>query len=92
MNLDQAHVKAIECERLNGRPFDVVPVTYGNGESGYDVTPQLSALQAINIMKRVIEYLSCDAVTDEKSQQDALDIANAAIEELFAIANHTITK
>ena len=47
------------------------------------MTEHQQALIGINILKRVIEYLSVDAVTDERSQQDALDIANAAIEELF---------
>jgi len=37
----------------------------------------------INILKRVIEYLSGSLKTDEKSQQDALEIANQAIESLF---------
>ena len=50
------------------------------------MTENQQALIGINILKRVIEYLSVDAVTDEQSQQDALDIANAAIEELFEIA------
>ena len=40
----------------------------------------------INILKRVIEYLSCSLPMAEKSQQDALDIANCAIEELFTLA------
>jgi len=38
----------------------------------------------INILKRVIQYLSTSLPMDEKSQQDALDIANRAIETLFA--------
>jgi hypothetical protein len=41
-------------------------------------------LRGINILKRVIEYLSTSIPMDEKSQQDALDIANEAIETLFA--------
>ena len=41
----------------------------------------------INILKRVIEHLSLDIFTDEQSQQDALEIANIAIEELFEEAD-----
>lgn len=40
MTREQATLKAKECERINGRPFTVVPVTYANGEDGFDVTPQ----------------------------------------------------
>ena len=45
--------------------------------------------QGINILKRVIERLSVDAVTDEQSQQDALEIANVAIETLFEDLEHS---
>lgn len=40
MTKEQAEQKAIETSKLNnGRPFKVVPVTYANGETGWDVTP-----------------------------------------------------
>ncbi len=39
MTYEQALEKAKQTAILNNRPFIVVQVIYGNGESGWDVTP-----------------------------------------------------
>lgn len=40
MTKKEAEKKARETSRLNGRPFKIVRVAYGNGKSGWDVTPK----------------------------------------------------
>ena len=41
MNKTQAELKAVETSKLNNRLFKAVPVTYMNGEEGWDVTPHV---------------------------------------------------
>jgi len=59
MNKQQAEQKAVETAQLNNRPFKVVPVTYLNGESGWDVSPEErdAANDRAEFMKKVYAAL-----------------------------------
>jgi hypothetical protein len=58
MTRKEAEVKAIETAEINGRPFKVVPVTYSNGEQGWDVSPEGDEMTQTNRISgwAAIEY------------------------------------
>ena len=78
MTYEQAQIKATECEKLNNRPFKVVPVTYMNNESGFDVTPDTCKEAILESLAAQQEIQMLNPPTSQAWQDASVEIHRLA--------------